>query len=336
MEELLMDKKEVLETFARHRKIAKAMGAQYDNNIKAIEFYNGDTMSYEDRIQFVDDLGNRRRALVQFNKVQPNVDSVCGFMAQNRRQAKALARLSTSANQQLYSKNANALYDYHRENENADQLETEQDLDMLICGVGATDTDLSYIVGNATTDPNGEILKAKIDVNKLYWHPATTDKNLLSSPFAGYYEEYDLKEALDLFQDSSEEDFEMVGDSSDQSGYEYYPYGGTFDKIRMEDSIEWVSKEENRVKVYNHQWMVYETFYRAENPIYTASTPEDALFAKAKLDYIQSLSEEGEYNIDGIAYSDMFKFNPSDEELTFDEKGKKLLIEQFGDMIKLY
>jgi len=64
-----MDKKEVLETFARHRKIAKAMGAQYDNNIKAIEFYNGDTMSYEDRIQFVDDLGNRRRALVQFNHV---------------------------------------------------------------------------------------------------------------------------------------------------------------------------------------------------------------------------------------------------------------------------
>jgi len=133
-----MKKSEVLTKIKKHRNLAKrGLSAQYDNTLKAIEFYNGDTMSYEDRIQFMDAGGQKRRATVQFNKVQPNVDSVAGFMAQNRRQAKALARLSKNQKQQLYSKNMNALYDYHRENQNADQIETDQDLDMLINGYGA-------------------------------------------------------------------------------------------------------------------------------------------------------------------------------------------------------
>lgn len=330
-----MKKSEVLTKIKKHRNLAKrGLSAQYDNTLKAIEFYNGDTMSYEDRIQFMDAGGQRRRATVQFNKVQPNVDSVAGFMAQNRRQAKALARLSKNQKQQLYSKNMNALYDYHRENQNADQIETDQDLDMLINGYGATDTDLSYIVGNASTMPGGEILKMKLDPRRVYWNPMARAKNLLDSSFAGYWEDYDLMDALDLFQGSTEEDFETIGESSDETGYTYNPYGGLYDKIRMEDSVEWATKDENLVRVYNHQWMEYETFYRAENPIYTAQSVEDAQFAQIKLNYIQTMIEENEYPIDGIESSDMFAFNPSAEELTFNENGKRLFVEMFGDMIK--
>lgn len=329
-----MNKSEVAKKFKKDRTLAKrGLGAQYDNNIKAIEFYNGDTMSYEDRIQFIDDLGTRRRALVQFNKVQPNVDAVTGFMAQNRRQAKFIAHVPKSEDQQNYSKKMNALYDYHRENENADQVETEQDLDMMICGYGVTDTDLSYIVGNATTNPNGEILKMKIDPNRFYWNPAARGKNLLDSTFKGYWEDYDLSDALDLFQGSTEEDFERVGDESESSGYQYNPWGGLYDKIKLEDSVEWASKEQDLVRVFNHQWMEYETFYRAKNPIFTAMTQEDALYAQMKLQFIQSQIKE-EYTIDGIKTSDMFAFDPSAEELTFDSKTKTIMVEQFGDMIK--
>lgn len=330
-----MNKSDVVKKFLKHRAAAKSgLSLQYDNTMKAIEFYNGDTMSYEDRIQFIDDLGYKRRALVQFNKVQPNVDAVVGFMAQNRRQAKALARVTQNQGQQLYSKNMNALYDYHRENQNADQLETDQDADMMICGYGAIETDLSYIVGNATTDPNGEILKEKKDPRRVYWNPNARGKNLLDSNFMGYWDDYDLKDALDLFQGSSEEDFEYVGDQGDETGYVYNPWGGLYDKIKMEDSVEWANKAENLVRVFNHQWMEYETFYRAKNPIYSAQTPEDAMFAKIKLDYIQSLLKENQYSIEGIDYSDMFAFNPTAEELTLNEQSKRLFVQQFGSMIE--
>lgn len=329
-----MNKGEVLKKIKKQRLTAKrGLGSQYDNSIKAIEFYNGDTMSYEDRIQFMDDMGMRRRATVQFNKVQPNVDSVAGFMAQNRRKARAIARVTQNQGQQLYSKNMNALYDYHRENQNADQVETDIDLDMLICGYGSTDTDLSYIVGNATTDPNGEILKMRLDPRRVYWNPQARSKNLLDSTYAGYWEEYDLRDALNLFQGSVETDFEQIGDESDQTGYVYNPYGGLYDKIKMEDSVEWATKEEELVRVYNHQWMEYETFYRAENPLYTAQSIEDAQFIQIKLDYIKSM-EKNEYQIDGIETSDMFAFDPLAEELTFDEAGRKLFVQMFGDLIK--
>lgn len=330
-----LTKQKVLDKIRSQRETAKrGLSAQYDNTLKAIEFYNGDTMSYEDRIQFMDDRGTRRLATVQFNKVQPNVDSVQGFISQNRRQAKAIARLPASEDQALYSKNMNAIYDYHRENENADQVESDQDLDMLINGYGATETDLSYIVGNATKDPNGEILKVKLDPRRVYWDPMARNKNLLDATYSGYWMDFDLRMALNLFQDSKEEDFEFIGDQSDETGYIYNPYGGLYDKIRMEDSVEWANKDEEIVRVFNHQWFEYETFYRAENPMYTATSMEDAMYAKARLELIQSQIKENDYPIDGIETSDMFRFDPMAEELTLNEDGKNLFKEFFGDMIK--
>lgn len=313
----------------------RGLSIQYENTRTSQEFYNGDTMSYEDRIQFIDDFGSRRRAIVQFNKVKPNVDAVVGFMAQNRRQAKYIARLNGSEEQNLYSKYMNALYEFHRENTNSDQLETDQDADMMICGYGAIDADLSYVVGNATTDPNGEIIKKKLDPMRVGWDPAAKGKNLLDARWAYYWEDFDLQEALDLFQGSKASDFEQTSDSMPtDTGYVYNPWGGLYDKIKLDDQVEWASKDEEMVRVYNHQWMEYETFYRADNPLYAAKTPEDAMFIKMRLDIVAAQIKK-EYNgPDGIDVTDMFEFDPMSEVWSFDEKAKKILVAEFGDAIQ--
>lgn len=319
----------------KHIRISKkGLSAQYNNTESCQSFYNGDMMTYEDRIQFTDAGGRRRRATVNFNKVQSNVDAVVGFMAQNRRQAKFIARLKASAGQQLYSKNMNAIYTYHRENTNADQLETEQDADMMINGYGAIETDLSYIMGNATVTPNGDIIKRKLSTKACYWDPNARGSNLLDAKWAGYYEDYDLTDALNLLQGSSEDDFQRVGDinSDDDTGYVYNPYGGLFDKIKMEDSVEWTSKEQEMVRVYNHQWSEYETYYKAANPLYTVDNPVDALFIKARLELIQS--EIKSYAPSGINAGDMFDFDPSKEELIFDAATKSKLVKEFGKLIE--
>lgn len=329
-----MNKDETANYLAKQRKLSKSgLSTQYENTTTCQSFYNGDAMNYQERIQFTDTGGKMKRAMVNFNKVQSNVDAVVGFMAQNRRQAKFIANVPDSEQQSLYSRNTNALYTYHRDNMNADQLETDQDADMMINGYGAMETDLSYLIGNATTAPNGEIIKLRLDPHNVGWDPAAKTKNLLDARWAYYFEDYDLKEALDLFMDSEEDDFERVSASADgDAGYTFNPHGGLYDKIKMDDSCEWSSKEQEKVRVYNQQWFEYVTFYKAYNPLYLATDPMDAMFIKARLEIIaEQIKGEGP---DGYETKDMFSFDPTAEEFTFDEKTKGKLVMEFGKMIE--
>lgn len=326
------DEKTIAKLFKKQREISKrGLASQYENTETAYSFYNADQMTYSDRIQFEDTWGRKRRAMVNFNKVQQNVDSVVGFMAQNRRQAKYIAHLNQDQNQQLYSKNMNSLYDFHRENTNADQLETEQDLDLMVAGYGATDTDLSYVIGNATKMPNGEIIKEKLDASCVYWDPSAKNTNLLDARWGGYWKDYELKDALDLFQGSEQKDFEEVSDEDpSDTGYTFNPYGGIYDKIKLMNTVEWTSKESEMVRVYNHQWMKYETFYKATNPLYTVNDPMDAMYIKMRLDFIKTqVKQPGDTQTE-----DMFEFMPSDQILVFDEPTKRLLVKEFGEMIE--
>lgn len=321
----------VAKIFRKQREISKrGLSQQYENTESCWSFYNADQMTYSDRIQFEDTWGRKRRAMVNFNKVQQNVDSVVGFMAQNRRQAKFIAHVPKDQNQELYSKNMNAIYDFHRENTNADQLESDQDLDMMVNGYGAIDTELSYIVGNATCMPNGSIIKKKLDSTCTYWDPSAKGKNIDDSRWAGYWEDYELRDSLNLFQGSEEKDFEQVSeeDPSD-TGYIFNPYGGIYDKIKLMNTVEWTSKESELVRVYNHQWMEYETFYKAENPLYTVDDPLDAMFMKLKMDGIkQNIKLPGDTESE-----DMFEFDPSAQTLIFDEATKRAIVKTFGSAI---
>lgn len=334
MGRFLMNKNDVIAKCKKKVGLSKkGLGNQYNNTESAQSFYNGDMMTYEDKIQFIDGDGDQKRANVKFNKTQEPVDAVVGFMTQNRRQAKYNARVNTSEEQSLYSRNMNALNSYHRDNMNSDQVETEQDFDMMINGYGATETDLSYIVGNSTTNPNGEILDMHLDPKTVGWDPKAKSKNLLDSRWAYYYQDYDLRDALDLFDKSKEDDFESVNAiSDDDSGYTYNPFGGVYDRIKEDDSVEWSSKEENLVRVYNIQWFEYEKFYRAKNPLFEVEDPADAMFIKSRLDIIKS--EVKTYTPSGIDAGSMFDFDPFAEEFTFDESTKNKLVEEFGELIE--
>lgn len=313
----------------------RELGAQRNNTRKCFAFYDADDSSYRDSIQFTDTGGQKKKAEVVFNNIKSNVDAVSGFMAQNRRQAKFIARVNGSPAQALYSKYKNALYEYTRENANADQLEAKQDQDMLICGYGAIETDLSYIVGNATTNPYGEIIKMKLDPDQVGWDAAAKGANILDARWAYYYQDHTLEDALELFQNSDEEDFEAArdDDETDESGYQFNPYGGVYDKIKELDSVDWEDKANEIVRVYNHQWFQYETFYRAPNPIFEAATPEDALYMQARLNIIAA--EVKRQNPKFIDVDDIFTLDPNAEELVFDEATKATLKDEFGDLIEM-
>jgi hypothetical protein len=328
-----MDKDVIIKKLKKQRRESQAaLADQYENTRKCQEFYSGDTMSYRDRIQFQDAFGQKKRAMVQFNSVQAPVDSVVGFMAQNRRVAKFAARVPDSEEGNIRSKYMNALYGYVRDNTNADQLESDQDADMMVNGYGAIDTDISYVAGRSTTDPHGEVVKLKIDPLCVGWDAKARNKNITDARFAYYWVDYELHDAVNLLQNSKEEDFEAASalDSDNDSGYTYNPYGGVYDKIKEIGGCEWVDEKSEIVRVYNHQWFEYETFYRVLNPIYEAQSVEDAQYFQMVLEGL--LQDQEFIGPEELEAEDSFVLDVTQEILTLNEKQKRKFVKEFGDI----
>lgn len=299
-----------------------ALSKQYNNTRQCQAFYAGNAMSYKDSVQF-STVSGKKKAQVQFNHVKPYVNSVKGFMAQNRREGKYIARDESPMLQKQYSLYANSLADYIRENCHADQVETQQDGDMLIAGYGAVDTALTYDMGYATTDPNGEVVMGRLDPLCLGWDPAAKEANLLDRRFNWYEQQYHIDEALELFE-AEKDDFEKIEDEGDD--YEYLPRGGNYDKYK--EIVEWADEENQMVKVYFYEWYDIEKFYRAPNPVFSLTNPQAVQMAMMQLEMIASEIEDDE--------NGLFKFDPREEVLVFDAAVKAKLSETFGEYIEIY
>lgn len=317
--------------WGKHKKATqRGLAKQYENHRTNTAFYVGDMMDYRDNIQFINQAGIKKRAMVQFNKVKPYVNAVKGFMAQNRRRAKYEARMPGGKVQELYSMYANAMHDYVLDKANADQIETQQDGDMLIGGVGAVETAMTYGEGMATTDPNGEILKGKLEIEQTGWDPFAKATGLTDARWVFTEKDYDLDDALEVFSDSEEQDFDTAADNDvdEDEGYTFYARGGRYNKIKAAN-VDWSDERQNMVKVYFYQWVEFETFYRCNNPIYAFKNPQAVMLAAAQLDQWQQEDDNAEEN-------SLFGFDARDEILNFGPEIKAKLEKTFGDMIEIF
>jgi hypothetical protein len=320
-------KSEVAAQFRQHLSQSKrALSDQYDNTRKCQDFYSANTMDWEDRIQYQDQRG-KRRALVRFNKVMPFVDAVAGFFAQQRNEVKYYARIPFKEKQETFTKYMNATRAYIRDNCRASYIESEQDNDMLVVGYGAIETDLSYVEGKATSLPGGEILKQRLDPRCTFWDGRAKRKNMTDARYVGYWQDYNIDDALALFPGSDDGDFGPAVIGDDSENYYYNPYGGRYDKISFDNAVEWATTAKDQlVRVYNYQWFEYETFYRADNPAYSFNSPEAVSLAIAQMQQIAAEQDK--------EWKDLFDFDPSKPILTFDSAVKTQLVEIFGKYIE--
>ena len=316
----MKSKKEIAEQFTKHKNITKSrLSKQYSSVKKCQSFYDGDMMSYEDTMHVTDVRGRSRKALVKFNKIKPYVNAVKGFMIQNRRKPKYDARIENNEIQKLFSKYANAVSDYVRSNAEANNVESQQDGDLLINGYGAVETALSYGEGYASTERDGEILMGRLDPLSVGWDPYARATNLLDAKWVYATKEYALEEALALFKDSTEDDFISEDPSNDEESadYEYFPYGGIYDKIAP---VDWVNKQQKTVKVYFYQWAQIEKYYRVPNPIYQVDDQETVAAMTAFLEILAAEKKDED-------------LNPTAEILIFSGKLREQILDYFGDNI---
>ncbi len=323
---------QIIRQFKKHKGVSnKGLSKQMTNTQDCQAFYSGDFMNYTDRLQFADGRGNKKATMVQFNKVKPYVNAVRGFMAQNRRKAEYTAQISEDQGEQMFSKYANALKDDVRAKANADQIETQQDGDMLICGYGAIETALTYGEGHASRNPNGEIGMMRLDPRSLGWDASARATNLMDSRWVFYKEIYALDDAKELFDDSEDQDFEAESSGGGEGNKVYYKRGGAYNKIS--ELYDWEDEDENLVKIYFYQWYEIETFYRAKNPIGGMQDPILKQFTDMRLQEIAQEQEQKQVEDHG-AVDDTFAFDPRANILSCDDDVKGKLEELFEDAIE--
>ena len=322
----MKSKAAIIKDFKSRKSITDSgLSLQRENSNLSDAFYDGDYMTYRG-------VSDNKVAVptggVQFNKVQPYVNAVSGFMIQTRRDAKYYPRVSDPEVRKSYSKTANSLKDYVLDNARADQVESQQDTLMLIRGVAAVETAMTYGEGYATTDPNGEVIMDDVS-NDVGYDPMARKKNLLDARWAYYRKSYSLEEAKVLFDDSDEEDFDDSPDGINNTGYKFDPtLGQPYDRSRvMETAYDWNSRDGKTVWVYFYQWSETEKFYRADNPVYKLTNPIAIQQAMIVMDQIEAEAK---------ADDSMFRFDATAERLTFDAATKKKLEDAFESLIEVF
>lgn len=306
----LISETKLLEQWKKQKAISEgALAKQYQRAKENYNFHYGNKKSYAVNLN-----GDTREPVV-FNKVKPYIDSVVGFMIQLRRRPEYQARVMDKVEQQEFSEYMNSLSNYARDNGNFDTLETRQDREMLITGVGAIDTNIIY-----ENDPNGEIAGECVRIIDIGYDPMSTEPNMINSRWVYRRKVYSLEEALKRFKGSKPEDFEGYNEDTSVN-YVYNPAGGEYDKIGSAGQ-----EEGDLIEVYYYQYWKLETYFRAKNPLYDI---EDQATAALVAEFMNTMKEKRAEISKENEQDDIFDFDPFAEYLIMTPKIK-------GDMEKLF
>lgn len=303
-----MNKKDILDQFKDRKKISEhGLRAQWTHIDECRAFYAGDYQKYRARVR--DDRTGKLQE-VQFNRVKPYVNAVVGFFAQHRRKPDYQAVVMDNEERMMFTDYINGYSDHLREQANAPQKETRQDLDMTIGGVGATDTGITLKAGTPTRMPSGEVIMERVDPKTVGWDPAAIEGNVTDSRWVYRVKDYDIEEAEDLFG-VEEEDLE-IADSTSDNNYTYINGG-----IKDREGYEYSDATRRMARVYFYQWYEIENFYRIENPLLSINSPQLAASLYEAFGSIENGEEE------------IFKFDPTAQTLVVTKDNRKDVKEIF-------
>ena len=177
------------------------------------DFYAGVQWSQEDASK----LESEGRPPVVFNRIVRTINAVAGVEVQNRQEVKYYPRRVESDDTQTnplqqgvpqgapqapkpseagYADLLNEAAQWVRDENNSEDEESEMFVDTLICGMGFTETRMDY-----DDDPQGMIVKHRIDPLTMYVDPDSTKRNFEDAKWMACVREFSKKEVKDMFPD---------------------------------------------------------------------------------------------------------------------------------------
>lgn len=187
---------------------------------------------------------------IGINSTAPVIEAICGFEIQNRLDINYIPRLATPQDNG-YSDIMNDATAYIQENSHAYVHYSHAFKNMLICGVGATDTTLCY-----DNNPDGEVKVESVFPGFIFWDPAARAKNIMDAEFI-----------IRTKVVSKETIQQMYG-----KGYMDDVYDEDMD-ARLLEYFNAVAAVESLSVIYEYQWRVKKPIYRVSNPLWGLPSP---------------------------------------------------------------
>lgn len=164
----------------------------------------------EDEYAFVDghqwtdqekaDLLANQRVPIVFNRCAPIIASVAGSEINNRTEVRFIPREigDVKPNEVL-----TAGAEWFRDQAQAEDEESQSFYDMLVCGIGFTETALDF-----EEDPEGHPEVNRIDPLEMFWDCHAHRKGLSDASRLGRVHKMPLRDALDMFPEANESDLD--------------------------------------------------------------------------------------------------------------------------------
>lgn len=225
-------------------------------------------------------LAEEGRPAVVFNRIVRTINSVAGIEIQNRQEVKyyprnvgsnnttqpsqemqmppemmMMAQMQAQAQQPQtndagYSDQLNNASKWVREQNDAEDEESEAFQDALICGMGFTETRMDY-----ETNPEGMILKDRIDPLEICVDPQSCKKNFADARWIARVKDYTRKQVAEMFPE-----YDGSGSGIFWNDLDGQPHDATLAPYYIEDQSDKINPP-GMIAVVQYQYYVVEPYY---------------------------------------------------------------------------